>query len=141
MTVSGWRQVLGADDGLELHPGATADEIAAAEAALGAVFPDDLREVYLATDGVFDRPGQWFVIWPLPEVVARNCRAWSWEDSSARRGLVGFGDDGTGAPFCVRRDGSGGVFAWSAIVGEATLLAGTMAGFWSGWMAGTLPPH
>jgi len=112
-----------------------------AEAALGAVFPDDLREMYLVSDGVFDRAGQWFVIWPVSEVVTRNRLAWSVEGSPARRGLVGFGDDGTGAPFCVRRDGGGGVFAWSVIGGEATLLAGTVAGFWSGWVTGTLPAH
>jgi fermentation-respiration switch protein FrsA (DUF1100 family) len=141
VAVIDWRQLLGADDGYELRPGATADVVAVAEAALGVVFPDDLREVYLASDGVFDRPGQWFVIWPLSEVVTRNRQAWAQGDSPARRGLVGFGDDGTGAPFCVRRDAGGGVFAWSAIGGEATLLAGTVAGFWSGWVAGTLPPH
>ena len=136
-----WRQLLGAVDGYELRPGAGAGEVAAAEAALGAVFPEDLSGVYLVSDGVFDGPGQWFVIWPVAEVVARNREAWSREGSSARRGLVGFGDDGTGAPFCVRRDGRGGVFAWSVIDGEAVFLADTVAGFWSGWVAGTLPPH
>jgi hypothetical protein len=108
---------------------------------LGAVFPAQLREVYLASNGVFDRSGQWFVIWPLPDVVTRNRQAWSLAGSRARRGLVGFGDDGTGVPFCVRCDGGGAVFAWSAIDGVATLLAATVAGFWSGWVAGTLPPH
>jgi hypothetical protein len=131
-----WRQVLGADDGYELRSGVTAGDVAAAEAALGAVFPDDLRQVYLASDGLFDRAGQWFVIWPLAEVVSRNRQARSREDSPVRRGLVGFGDDGTGAPFCVRRDGRGGVLAWSAIDGEATLLASTVAGFGvGGWQA------
>lgn len=69
-----------------------------AEALLGAVFPADLRTLFLATDGVFDQPGQWFVVWPLGEVVTRNQRAWAHE-SAARQELVGFGDDGTGAPF------------------------------------------
>lgn len=141
MAVIDWRQLLSADDGFELRPGGGADDVAAVEAALAAVFPAELRELYLASDGVFDRPGQWFVIWPLSEVVTRNREAWSLEDSPVRRGLVGFGDDGTGAPFCVPRGGGGGVFAWSAIGGEATWLAGTVAGFWSGWVAGTLPPH
>jgi hypothetical protein len=141
VAVIDWQQLLGADDGYELCPGVTADVVAAAEAALGVVFPDDLREVYLASDGVFDRAGQWFVIWPVSEVVTGNRQAWSLEDSPARRGLVGFGDDGTGAPFCVRRDGGGGVFAWSAIGSEVTWLAGTVAEFWSGWVAGTLPAH
>jgi hypothetical protein len=140
VAVIDWRQLLGADDGYELRRGVTAGEVAVAEAALGAVFPDDLREVYLASDGVFDRAGQWFVIWPLAEVVTRNRQA-SVGDGPARRGLVGFGDDGTGAPFCVRRDGGSGVFGWSAAGGEAALLAGTVAGFWSGWVAGTLPAH
>jgi len=136
-----WRQLLSADDGYELGPGAAVSEVATVEAALGAVFPAQLREVYLASDGVFDRPGQWFVIWPLAEVVVRNGKAWSLTDSPVRRGLVGFGDDGTGAPFCIPRDGGRGVFAWSAIDGQATLLAGTVAGFWSGWLTGTLPRH
>ena len=137
----GWCQLLSGDDGCELRPPAVVGEVAAAEAALAAVFPEDLRQVYLVSDGVFDRPGQWFVIWPLREVVARNRQAWLWGDSLARQGLVGFGDDGAGAPFCVPRDGSSGVFAWSAVDDEAVLLAGTVAEFWSGWVAGTLPPH
>jgi hypothetical protein len=141
VAVTGWQQLLSADDGYGLCAGAAAGEVAAVEAALEAVFPAELRELYVASDGVFDRPGQWFVIWPLSVVVARNREAWSREDSPVRRGLVGFGDDGTGASFCVPRDGGGGVFTWSAIDGEATRLAGTVAGFWSGWVAGTLPPH
>ena len=136
-----WQQLLGAVDGYQLRPGAGAGKVAAAEAALEAVFPADLRELYLVSDGVFDAPGQWFVIWPLAEVVTRNRDAWSREGGPARRALVGFGDDGAGAPFCVPRDGGGGVFAWSAIGGEAALLADTVAGFWSGWIADTLPPH
>jgi SMI1/KNR4 family protein SUKH-1 len=141
VAVTEWRQLLSAHDGYELRPGATGDEVVAAEAVLGAMFPAQLREIYLVTNGVFDRPGQWFVIWPLPEVAARNREAWSLTDSPVRRGLVGFGDDGTGAPFCVLRDGGDGVFAWSMVGGEATLLAETVAGFWSKWTAGTLAPH
>jgi hypothetical protein len=141
VAVIDWRQLLSADDGYELCPGAGAGEVAAVEAALEAVFPAELREIYVTCNGVFDRAGQWFVIWPLSEVVTRNREAWSLEDSPARRGLVGFGDDGTGAPFCVPRGGGGGVFAWSAIDDGAALMSGTVAGFWSGWVAGTLPPH
>jgi SMI1 / KNR4 family (SUKH-1) len=138
---TGWRQLLSADDGYELCPGAAAGEVTAAEAALTAVFPADLRQLYLASDGVFDRPGQWFVIWPLAEVITRNQQAWARDSSPSRRELVGFGDDGTGAPFCVPRHGGSEVSAWSPIDSEATLLAPSVAGFWSGWVAGTLPPH
>jgi hypothetical protein len=136
-----WRRVLRPDDGYELWPGAGAGQIAAAEAALEAAFPDDLRQLYLTSNGVLDTPGQWFVIWPIADVVTRNRDAWLLEGSPARRSLVGFGDDGTGAPFCVPRDGSSGVYAWSAIDNEATWLAETAAGFWPQWAAGTLPPH
>jgi hypothetical protein len=141
VTQTGWRQLRSADDACELRPAATIDEVTAAEAALAAVLPAGLRELYLVTNGVFDRPGQWFVIWPLPEVVTRNREAWAQDSSPARRELIGFGDDGTGAPFCVRRDGGSNVFAWSPIDGKATLLARSVAGFWSRWAADTLPPH
>jgi hypothetical protein len=141
VTETGWRQLLSVDDACELCPAATTDEVTAAEAALAAVLPADLRQLYLVTNGVFDRSGQWFVIWPLPEVVTRNREEWLQDSSPARRELVGFGDDGTGAPFCVRRDGGSSVFAWSAIEGKPTLLARSVADFWSGWAADTLPPH
>ena len=136
-----WRPLLSADDAYELCPAATTDEVTAAEAALAAVLPTDLRQIYLFSNGVFDRSGQWFVIWPLPEVVTRNREAWTQGASLARRELIGFGDDGTGAPFCVPSDGGSSVLAWSAIEGKATLLARSVADFWSGWAAGTLPPH
>ncbi len=140
VAVTDWRQMRSADDGYALRPGAAPGEVAAAETALAAVFPAELRQLYLASDGVFDRPGQWFTIWPLSQVVTRNRETWP-QHGPGRRELVGFGDDGTGAPFCVPRDGSSGVFAWSPITGEATRLASSMSGFWSGWTAGTLPPH
>lgn len=120
MALTEWRRLLRADDGYELRFGAGLSEVAAAEAALEAMFPEDLRQLYLASDGMFDAPAQWFVIWPIADVVIRNREAWSCEDSPSRRNLVGFGDDGTGAPFCVPRDGSGGFFYWSAILLQCT---------------------
>jgi hypothetical protein len=135
----GWRQLLGADDGCQLRPGAGPDEVAAAEAVLEAVFPAELKGLYLASDGVFDAPGQWFVIWPLEMLAEENVQR-------RRAGilpadLIAFGDDGTGDPFCVPQDGGDGVFFWDAIDGEATRLANSVATFWSGWVADTLPPH
>src|SRR5258708_8510806 len=90
--------LLSADDGYVLCPGAAGGEVAAAETAPAAVFGGDLREVYLASDGVFDRPGQWFVIWPLSGVATRRRQAGALEGSPVRRGLVGFRADATGAP-------------------------------------------
>ena len=159
-----WRQLLGADDGYELSPDAGAGEIAAVEAALEAVFPEQLREVYQTSNGVFDQGlnahgwsatgnvgyhhelgNNWFVepsvgvIWPLEMLAQENMQRR--EVGVLPADLIAFGDDGTGDPFCVPRDGSDGVFYWSPIDGEATLLAGAIADFWSGWVAGTLPPH
>ena len=45
---------------------------AEAEAELGATFPGEIRSLYLTSDGVFDEPGQWFVIWPVAELISRN---------------------------------------------------------------------
>jgi hypothetical protein len=135
---TGWRQLLSVDDAYELCPGAAVGEVTAAGPALAAVLPADLRQICLVGNGVFDRSRQWFVIWPLPGAVTRNRWAWRQGGSLARRELTGFGDDGTGAPFGVPRDGGSSVFAWSAIEGKATLLARSVADFWSGWAAGTL---
>jgi hypothetical protein len=133
-----WRHLLAADDGYELSPGVTADELAGVEAALGAVFPEALRQAYLASDGALLREGQYYPLWPLAEVLRRNQDDWSWDDAQRRHELVGFGDNGTGEPFCVDRVGSDTVYHWDLICSEATPLAETFAGFWAGWNAGTI---
>lgn len=135
--VTDWRALLAEVDGVERRPGATKVAMDHAEAVLGAVFSAGLRTLYSATDGVFDKPGQWFVVWPLAEVVTRNQRAWA-DESAARQELVGFGDDGTGAPFCVPRDGGVGVFVWEPIEQQAFWLADTVEQFWSGWSRGLI---
>jgi hypothetical protein len=111
-----WTAVLRADDGSRMRDPAGASAISAAESALGVVFPGDLRALYLVSDGVFDEPGQWFIIWPLAEVVARNQAARAGE-STTRLRLLAFGDDGTGAPFCVpvgaEPGSSSGTLSWT----------------------------
>src|ERR1700722_19917584 len=82
MSAGGWQAmgrpdldltaVLRADDGCRMCDPGEASAIRAAESALGVRFPADLRALYMVSDGVFDEPGQWFVIWPLAELVARN---------------------------------------------------------------------
>ena len=133
-----WRHLLAADGEYELAPGVAADALADAEAVLGAVFPTALRQAYLASDGAFLRNGQYYPLWPLAEVLRRNSDDWSWDDTPERHELVGFGDNGTGEPFCVARTGSDTVYHWSPIGGEATPLAKTLAEFWAGWNAGTI---
>jgi hypothetical protein len=62
-------------------------------------------------------------------------------EGSGRQALVGFGDDGTGNPFCIRRDGGEAVYYWSPLDQEATLLAEDAAEFWRLWTANELPAH
>lgn len=128
-----WRALLAQDDGFEQQKPVSPDELTRAEASLGTVLPADLRALYLASNGVYHKPGQWFVIWPLADVVERNSDDWVGGESKARRRLIGFGDDGTGHPFCVPRDGSIGVFLWSPIAQDADQLADTISEFWTAW--------
>ncbi|MET7423148.1 hypothetical protein [Dactylosporangium sp. NPDC005555] len=51
---------------------------------------------------------------------------------------AGFGDDGTGAPFCVPRGETIRVFVWNPINGASRPLASTMSEFWIGWNNGTI---
>ena len=99
-----WRELL-RSDGYELMPGTHPDAIDAVEAALGMQFPGELRSLYLASDGVFDTSGQWWVIWPLGMLAEENERR-------RRAGvlpadLIAFGDDGTGDPFRRSRSADG----------------------------------
>jgi hypothetical protein len=134
-----WIQMLTAANGYQLNQPASRAMIAAAESALGAEFPSDLRELYLASDGAIDSPGQWFVVWPIAELAERNREVFT--GTPGGRELVAFGDDGTGATFCTRRDGAGGVVTWSPIDGAVTDLAVDLEAFWIGWTTGHLPPY
>ena len=117
-----WVALLSTDDGLRLQHGASESDLDECEAKLGSTLPLALRNLYLASDGVWDEPGQWFVIWPLREVVERNRTAA--EVETVHRGdWVAFGDDGTGNPFCVDRQGNDAVYYWSPIDQAATRLA------------------
>jgi SMI1-KNR4 cell-wall len=118
----------------------TLTKIEQAELALSAPFPDELRQLYLVCDGYWDEAGQWFVIWPLRDLLDRNAvlaedNEWSETD------LVAFGDDGTGNPYCFSRGSGPAVFYWSHIDAQATYLAPDFARFWRGWTQGMLPPH
>ncbi|MGW1341874.1 SMI1/KNR4 family protein [Kribbella sp. NPDC002412] len=139
MDAGAWRQTLqAADDGLELQPPADPGEIAAVELRLGIPFPAELRGLYEATDGILDKPGEWFVMWRLGDVARWNLEAWNGWESEARRRLLGFGDDGTGDPFCVALDGETTVCTWSPIEQEARPLAPNLREFWLGWLSGQI---
>lgn len=130
-----WRALLAADGGFRLREPATAGDLARVEAALGVALTAELRALYLVSDGVYAEQGQWFVIWPLADVVERNSVEQVGSEGPARRELIGFGDDGTGAPFCVARGGEAGVHLWSPITQEADQVGATVEDFWRTWTA------
>ena len=132
-----WSALLAQDDGVRTRPGATEGALALAESEIGCRLPDALRRLYLLTDGVFDEPGQWFVIWPLAEVVRQHQET----ETAPPPDFIGFGDDGTGSPFCVKRTVDDGVYYWSPLSREATRVADDVPTFWAAWIADALPPH
>ncbi|WP_165546961.1 SMI1/KNR4 family protein [Kribbella sindirgiensis] len=139
MDEAAWRQTLHAvGNRLKLQPPADPGEIAAVERQLGIAFPAELRALYAATNGIYDRPGQWFVMWPLADVANSNLAAWSGGAPEARQKLLGFGDDGTGAPFCIAVDGEPIVLTWSPIAQEVRPLAATLHEFWLSWLSGDI---
>lgn len=127
---SAWRELLQADDRLRLQPPAGADRLDSVERDLGVKLPAQLRQLYDVSDGVYDLLGRWFVIWPLADLVERNGPHWIGWENEVRRTLLGFGDDGTGAPYCIARAGGSVIFKWSPIDQELTPIASTLRDFW-----------
>lgn len=121
----------------ELQEPADVQSIAAAESALAVSMPDQVRELYEATNGVWDQGGQWFFMWRLEDLVQWNLDAWELEGEK-RRPYLGFGDNGFGNPFCVELEGGSTVYTWSAIDQHAYPLAPGMREFWVGWLAGEI---
>jgi len=116
--------------------GATSAEFEHAEDALVISLPESLRALYAHSDGVYSETGEWWVIWPLKQLVENNASvgqaAWS------RLGLIAFGDNGAGERFCVSASDPLDVHCWDAIDGDAHLLAPDVRTFWLGWVAGTI---
>jgi hypothetical protein len=77
---------------------------------------------------------------PIGRLIAENLRAHR-DDGSPGDEYVGFGDDGTGNPSCVRRDEGDAVYYWNPILDEITLLGDDLLSFWHRCNDGTLPPH
>ncbi|MGW4929140.1 SMI1/KNR4 family protein [Agromyces sp. NPDC004153] len=128
----GWAVLLDRPE-VSTRPAATDAEVNAAEVELATRFPIQLRQLFMQTDGVWDRSGRWFVIWPLVDLVERN------SGTAEERAAIAFGDDGTGNPFCVHRDGT--VSYWSEIDAEHTFLSPDLTSFWTAWLRDDLRPH
>ena len=109
------------------------EELASAESRLGVRLPVALCLLYADGNGRFDERGQWWVVWPIDRLVESNETYWreGWLD----RSFVGFGDDGTGDPFCLRVDGSSDAISrWSMIEREPFAQYESMAAFVGEWL-------
>ncbi|MEV4350283.1 SMI1/KNR4 family protein [Actinoplanes sp. NPDC049596] len=162
MILVDWSRLLTEADGYETRPPVEEDELAAYPE-----LPPQLRKLYLVSDGVFNRYGQWFLVWPLAELAARNelsraepaageepsraepaageepsrAEPAAGEEPAARKKatkLLAFGDDGTGGRFCVLRDAAPGVFLWDPFLATPRWLANDLGDFWLGWTTGTI---
>lgn len=137
-----WARELTAEADLEMRQGASGEDVARVEKALGTAFPEELRDLLLTSNGVYSRGGGWLMLWPLERILEWDVEAWRDEPAgSGRLSLIGFGDDGTGAPFCVSRDGGPAVYIWEPIDADMTLLGATLAEFWQRWKTDSLPRY
>lgn len=115
---------------------ASATKLIEVETELGSLLPDPLVALYRANDGLFDRDGQWWVIWPLAQMV--EAKAWLAGFDGYLERWVPFGDDGTGDPFCFHRADQV-ITRLSMIDGIHETFADGLADFWT--MATTLNPN
>lgn len=132
-----WVGLLSRDD-TSVGAGCGPDRVQAAQAALGCVFPPELADFLRAVDGVYDLDGQWFTGWPLDRIVTGAPCLWT---TGGPPELIPFGDNGCGAPFCVRRDETAAtctVYLWNPVEQEARPLATSLRSFWVGWLDGTI---
>lgn len=115
-----WSEVLTRISGkLGFRPGVTEEALLHAEESMGERLPEDLRALYLESDGVAWKAEHLDLIWPLQELVKQNCEFRSNEDfrelymSFAQ--LLFFADDGCGDQFGYRmlpEPSSGQVYRW-----------------------------
>jgi hypothetical protein len=125
---AGWKAALIAH-GVQPGPPLPEERLDRVEEEMGRPWPGILRPLYAAADGLFDTPGQWWVVWPSARVVSDNRRAW--RDGELSVDLLAFGDDGTGNPFCIQDDDR--VVYWSWIDCEIEREVGNLATFLADW--------
>lgn len=139
MNAIDWAAVIGrAGEYYRMRTPPSAERIEAVQAALDTRFPQELIDLYLQTDGIYDSRAYFDPVWPLDEVLSENLRAFV-DDPPPRDQYLGFGDDGTGNPYCVRRDGGEAVYYFGNILSEVTFLTDGLRALWE--QEGPLPPH
>ena len=57
---------------VEPQPPCSDEALLDAEASLGLSLPDDLRGLLKHSNGLIDRAGRWYFVWPLERIVADN---------------------------------------------------------------------
>jgi hypothetical protein len=114
-------------DDFEHGPPASGASIAETEERLGTRLPDALAAMYRATDGVYDRAGEWRVIWPLAELV--EAAAWLRRTNGYPDRWIAFGDNGAREPFCFQR-ADGSITCLHPIGQEHQKLAPSLTDFW-----------
>ena len=126
---------------MRLRPPPSPEELAAAEARLGAPLPPSLRDLFAHTDGITDESAVYAWCWPLARVVEENLRLRQGQDLPDPDSKLCFGDDGTGAPFFIRRLNGvwqRHVYVWNWIDAEPRVLADDLATFCVGWLDGAI---
>ncbi len=103
---STWRDlVLRLFPDAKFSPPCTASQLAEAEQELKVKFPEELRSLYLETNGVNVLHGS-ELVWPIPEMVAQNEIFWEDEDFAKLympfNCLLFFGAVGDGDQFAYR---------------------------------------
>lgn len=121
-----------------VQPPCAADAMHRAESALGFALPNDLQELFGLSDGLFDRAGQWWFIWPIERLIADTLALRSDLGSTLPDDVIAFGDDGAGTPFCLIPSSGESVYCRSPIDGRLRMLAGGLDEFLVGWLSGTI---
>lgn len=139
-----WRTIVEEiDTECSFPPPATAEAIAATEAALGLKLPPDLRELLLECNGIVGEYGLG-VIWPIERIEADNTAFRT--DVTLRDcympfdHLLFFGDAGNGDrfAFAVRADGNvhpADVYIWNHEDDSRTYIAPSLAGYLEGCLS------
>ena len=120
---------------------ATADAINAAEAALGAPFPVEIRDLLSETDGVDGERGL-ALVWPAERIGKDNAYFRSSQTFADLylpfEGLVFFSDPGNGDQFAISLRGAQDIFVWDHEDDSRTWVASTIMDFLRRWMTGEL---
>jgi hypothetical protein len=123
---------------IETQPMCPESAVVRAELSLGFALPSDLRALLRRSNGLLDKAGQWYFVWPLERIVANSLALRDQTVSGFPVDLVAFGDSGTGDPFCIAMSREERVCRWSPIEAQVQMLADDLETFIVGWLTGRI---